>query len=127
MKQEALKGCTCRNQNKNRHLVFRIFKKNKKTTASRTTESVIFRLYSKDIIVKPIATTPSFSCFFVNIRNTRCLFSQFVLFCTFKIARVTNLRTRGNKCVQKLSTSWFFTAWLFLVCRKMFATSVNNL
>ena len=60
-------------------------------------ESEIFRLYSKDIVkclwIKDeislfnlwnkdeISPTPSFSCSFLNIRNTRCLFSEFVLFC----------------------------------------------
>ena len=42
-------------------------RKNKKTT-----ESVIFRLYSKDIVIP---------CSFLNIRNARCLFSAFVSFC----------------------------------------------
>ena len=54
-------------------------KKNKKTT-----ESVIFRLYSKDIVKLGIKTKyhrlRRFLVFFLNIRNTRCLFSfYFVL------------------------------------------------
>ena len=58
-------------------------KKNKKKT-----ESVIFRLYSKDIVdndnVFGIKTKyhrlRRFLVFFLNIRNTRCLFSEFVFF-----------------------------------------------
>ena len=30
-----------------------------------------------------ISPTPLFSCFFLNIENTRCPFSEFVLFCDF--------------------------------------------
>ena len=73
-------------------LYSRYSRKNKKTT-----ESVIFRLYSKDI-VKPIDVfgltivfgiktkyqrLRCFPVFFLNIENARCSFSEFVLFCIF--------------------------------------------
>ena len=45
----------------NRHLVILIFKKKQQNDSS--------------VILKDeISPTPSFSCFFLNIRNTRCLF-----------------------------------------------------
>ena len=77
----------------NRRLVFVTFKKKKD---KKRTESVILRLYSKDI-VRPMSNhwfdnvfgiktkyhrLRRFLVFFLNIRNTRCLFSEFVLFCT---------------------------------------------
>ena len=76
-------GMTHCTQNKtnseNRHPGLSILKRNKKTT-----ESVIFRLYFKDI-VKPMGFIDSVVfLFFLNIENPRCPFSEFVLFCIFE-------------------------------------------
>ena len=87
----------------NRHLVFSIFNKKEenngvgawyfvfisKTFSKKTTKSMIVDdisslfqrrwqcLWNKG----EISPTPLFSCFFMNIENTRCLFAEFVLFC----------------------------------------------
>ena len=64
-----------RANSENRHLVFLIFKKK---------QEKVFRLYSKDIVfgikTKYHRRLRRFLVFFLNIRNTRCLFSEFVLF-----------------------------------------------
>ena len=50
--------------------------------------------------------TPSFSCFFLNIRNTRCLFSEFVSFCISCLLVVVSLV--GLVSLGRSRTSHFF-------------------
>ena len=69
----------------NRHLVFLIFKKKQENDGVGNISSLFQRhcqmvwqcLWNKN----EISPTRSFSCFFLNISNTRYLFSELVLFC----------------------------------------------
>ena len=87
----------------NKHLVFSIFMKkqenngvgdisplfqrhcqrlwNKDEISSTIIDFVVFLLNVFEIKTKYHAPTPLFSSFFLNIENTRCLFSEFFLFC----------------------------------------------
>ena len=59
-------------------LYYRYSRKNKKTT-----ESVVFRLYSKDIHKDEISPTPLFSCFFMNISRIQDVYFRNLFYFVF--------------------------------------------
>ena len=66
----------------NGHLVFSIFKKKQENNGVGDISSI-----PKALSINEISPTPLFFCFFLNIENTRCPFSEFVLFCIVDDAR----------------------------------------
>ena len=68
---------------KNRHIVFWIFMKKQENNRVSDILSLLPNqyLWNKD----EITLTLLFSCFFLNIENTRCLFSEFVLFSMYRL------------------------------------------
>ena len=74
-----LKEIQNKTNSENRHLVFLVFKKEQENDGVGDISS-LFQRHCRTNVKDEISPTPSFSCSFLNIRNTRCLFSYLLYY-----------------------------------------------